>query len=67
MYQQQVESIMKLRVNFKYYWMWKKNMNPEFVVVSLDLLGCISPCHLLSHFKTSMDDIFESSYVELKQ
>ena len=42
-------------------------MNSEFVVVSLDLLGCISPCHLLSHFKTSMDDIFESSYVELKQ
>ena len=67
MYQQQVESIMKLRVNFKYYWMWKKNMNPEFEVVSLDLLGCISPCHLLSHFKTSMDDIFASSYVELKQ
>ena len=42
-------------------------MNPEFEVVSLDLLGCISPCHLLSHFKTSMDDIFASSYVELKQ
>ena len=42
-------------------------MNPEFVVVSLDLLACISPCHLLSHFKTNMDDIFASSYVELKQ
>ena len=67
MYQQQVESIMKLRVNFKYLLNVEKNMNPEFVVVSLDLLGCISPCHLLSHFKTSMDDIFESSYVELKQ
>ena len=45
----------------------EKNMNPKFVVLSLALLVYISPCPLLSHFKTSMDDIFASSYVELKQ
>ena len=42
-------------------------MNPKFVVLSLDLLVYSSPCPLLSHFKTSMDDIFASSYVESKQ
>ena len=45
----------------------EKNMNPKFVVLSLDLLVYISPCPLLSHFQTSMDDIFASSYVESKQ
>ena len=45
----------------------EKNMNPKFEVLSLDLLVYISPCPLLSHFKTSMDDIFASSYVESKQ